>query len=172
MRTIVCSNNTVRESSHISFFCGRDRYCEVVQRPEKTRDELTGLLERPAVSPHAWETSRPLPFAWATTGSLPSVQIYRPYIVFSVQIYRPYIVFSSPMLKYEHPLCFTYFSVCGWLSELTYFRVFFPVICWSYLRTDISVTQSIGNKSYSLSCETTLLVLSCDHIESKFIVTS
>ena len=42
----------------------------------------------------------------------------------------------------------TYFSVCGWLSELTHFG-FFPVNCWSYLRTEISVTLSLGNKLYS-----------------------
>ena len=40
------------------------------------------------------------------------------------------------------------FSVYGWLSELTYFHSF-PAICWSSLRTEISVTLSIGNKLYS-----------------------
>ena len=40
------------------------------------------------------------------------------------------------------------FSVYGWLSELTYFQCF-PVICWSYLQTEVSVTLSIGNKQYS-----------------------
>ena len=40
------------------------------------------------------------------------------------------------------------FSVYGWLSELTYFR-FFPVICWSYLRTEISISLSMGNRLYS-----------------------
>ena len=39
MATIVCRRNTVRESSHISFFCGRDPFCEVVQRPENTHEE-------------------------------------------------------------------------------------------------------------------------------------
>ena len=43
----MCSSNTVRESSHISFFCGGDPYCEIVQRPENTHGELTGLLEWP-----------------------------------------------------------------------------------------------------------------------------
>ena len=70
------------------------------------------------------------------------------------------------------------FSFYCWLSELTYFRFFFLVICWSYLRREISVILSTGNKLhsrhlplfFSLSCETTLLMLSCDHIESaKFI---
>ena len=45
---IVCSSNTVRHSSHISFFCGGDPYCTVVQRPENTHEELKGLFERPA----------------------------------------------------------------------------------------------------------------------------
>ena len=36
------------------------------------------------------------------------------------------------------------FSVYDWLSELTFFS-FFPVICWSYLRTEIST----GNKLHS-----------------------
>ena len=41
------------------------------------------------------------------------------------------------------------FSVYGRLSELTYFRFFFSVICWSYLRKEISVPLSIGDKLYS-----------------------
>ena len=44
---IVCKSNTVRQSSNISFFCSGDPYCEVVQRPEGTHVEQTGLLERP-----------------------------------------------------------------------------------------------------------------------------
>ena len=48
--TFVWSRNTVRECSHISFFCGGDHFCEVVRRPENTHKgvELTGLPERPA----------------------------------------------------------------------------------------------------------------------------
>ena len=45
MATIVCSRNTVRESSHVFFFFGEDPYWEVVQRPENTHGELTGLLQ-------------------------------------------------------------------------------------------------------------------------------
>ena len=45
---------------------------------------------------------------------------------------------SSPM----------YFSVYSRLSEFTYFRGF-PVICWSSLRTEISVSISIGDELYS-----------------------
>ena len=153
----MCSKNTVRESSHISFFCGGDPFCEVVRRPENTHEKLTGLLEWPAcfslrlsshwISPFTWETSGSLPFVWATTGSLPSVQNYRSYIVFQVPWTR----------------LFAHLFFCLWL-----------VIGTNILpRTEISVTLSIGNELYSLSCETTLLMLSCDHIESaKFIVTS
>ena len=60
--------------------------------------------------------------------------------------------------------------------ELTFVRFFFPVICWSYLWTKISVTLSIGNKLYFPPCSfifVTLLMLSWDRIESpKFIVAS
>ena len=45
MAMIVCCSNTVRESSHISSFCGGDPYSKVVQWPEYTYEELTGLLE-------------------------------------------------------------------------------------------------------------------------------
>ena len=43
--TIVCSRNTVSESSHISFFCGGNPFCKVVWQPENTHGKLTGLLE-------------------------------------------------------------------------------------------------------------------------------
>ena len=104
---------------------------------ERTGGSWQVCLSDQRVSHFAWETRGSLLLAWETSRYLPSVQNY-----------RPYIVFSSPMRKYEHPLRPTYFSVYGWLSELTYFRVFFSLICWSYLRTEISVTLSIGNKLY------------------------
>ena len=63
--TFVWSRNTLRESSFISFFCGVDHFCEVVRRPENT---YRGANR----------------FAWVTRWSLPSVQNYRPYIVFQV----------------------------------------------------------------------------------------
>ena len=34
--TIICHRNTVRESSHISFFCDWDPFCEVVRQPKNT----------------------------------------------------------------------------------------------------------------------------------------
>ena len=107
--TFVWSWNTVRESSHISFFWGRGLFCEVEQRPENTHRGAdmcawvtSGFfplhLRDQRISPIAWETSGSLLFVSVTSGSMPSVQNY-----------RPYIVFSSPMRKYEHPLRLTYF---------------------------------------------------------------
>ena len=93
----VWSRNTIRVRSHIYFFCGGDPLCALERRPENTDGMFVCLtcgsfpsLERPAdISP----------FAWVTTGSLPSVQNYR------------HIVFSSPMRIYKYPLRLTYFSV-------------------------------------------------------------
>ena len=160
----MCNRNTVRGSSHISFFCGGVPFCEVVRRPENTHEELTGLLKWPTGLSLAWDTSGPLPLAWAISGSLPSVQIYRPYIVFFK---------SHAEVWTSSSYFFSRIFFCFWLVFETYIIPFFPVICWSYLRREISVTLSIGNKSYSLSCETTLLMLSWNCIESaKFIVAS
>ena len=144
---------SVTENTH----GGADRSAWVTSgSPLRLRDQQN--------SSFAWETSGSPPFAWATSGSLPSVLNY-----------RPYIVFSSPMQKYEHPLRFTFFLFMASYWDL-HTLVFFPVICWSYLRTEISVTLSSGNGFFtillyfSLSCENTLLMLSCNCIEStKFI---
>ena len=53
--TFMWSGNKVRESSHISFFCVRDPFFEVVRRPENTH----GRADRSA---------------WVTSGSLPSLE--------------------------------------------------------------------------------------------------
>ena len=145
----------------MSFFFGEDPFCEVERQPENTRG--ADRSDKP-LSPFAWETSIPLLFAWATSGSLHSVQNY-----------RPCIVFSSPMRKYEQHLRFTYFSVYGWSSELTYFlffRKFVDLICE---RKYLSF-YPLKNKLYSLPSSFiffSLFMLSCDCIESlKFIVAS
>ena len=122
--TIVCSRNTVWQSPHISFFCGGDPFYEVVQRPENTREELTGLLGWPVVLSTSLERLADLCLQYKITD--------------------PILSFKS----HEHACSPAYFSVYGWLSELTCF-FYFPVICWSYLRTEISITLSIGNKLYS-----------------------
>ena len=157
----MCSWSTVWESSYIPLFCGRDTFHEVVRRPENTHEELTGLVEWPArLSLHLRDQRISL-FRIATSRSLPQSK------------------FTDLILSFLVPcgsmnILFTHVFFCSWLVIGTYILPgFFPVICWSYLRTEISVTQSIGNKSYSLSCETTLLMLSCDRIEpAKFIVES
>ena len=76
-------------------------------------------------------------FVCVTNWPLPSVQNYGPYIVFTstTGIYDPA---SSP----AH-----FLFMAGYRNLHT--SVFFPVICWSYLRTEISITLSIGNELYS-----------------------
>ena len=143
MGMIVSSRNTVRESSHKSIFCGGDPFCEVVQWPENTHRELTGLLEWPAG------------------------------LCLQSKNHRPYIVFQVP---WTCLVTYVFFLFMASYQNL-HTSGFFPVICWSYLWTEISVILSTGNKLhsrphhlFSLSCETTLLMLSCNHIDfAKFI---
>ena len=113
----MCSRNTVRYSSHTSFFCGGDTFCEVVRRQENTHEELTGLLE--------WPAGLCLPSKFTD-------------LIFSFQVQcgNMNILFASRIF-------------CLWPVIGTWILPFFPVICWSYLRTEISVTLSIGNKLYS-----------------------
>ena len=159
----VWSRNTVRESLHISFFCGGDPFCEVVQQPENTHREADSLLEWPVdLSYLAWATSRSPLLTWVSSGFLLSVQNYRPYIVFQVPCKNMNILFTSRI--------FCLSLVIGTLHT----SCFFPEICWFYLQTEISVILSTGNKlPFSLSFKTTLLMLSCDCIQSvEFIIAS
>ena len=133
----MCSRNTVRESSHLSFFSAEDPFCDVVRRPENTPEELTGLLEWPPGLSLRLRDQRTSPLRIATRGSL-CLQSKITDLIFSLKSQAEIWTSSLPHV----------FSVYGWLSELTYFR-FFPVICWSYLRAEIPVTLSIGNKLYS-----------------------
>ena len=74
--TIVCSRNTARKRSHISFFYSSDTFCEVVRRPGNSHEELTGLFF------HRLRDQLNSSFVWAT----PSVQNYRPYILFKFHV--------------------------------------------------------------------------------------
>ena len=113
------SRNTVRESSHISFFCGRDNFCEIERRPKNT--------QRVADT-----------FAEITCESLLQSKIT--YLMLS---FKSHAEIWTWLLAHI-------FSVYGWVSEFTYICCcFFRVICWSYLRTEISVILSTGNKLYS-----------------------
>ena len=115
----MCSRNTVKESSHISFFFGRDLFRAVGQRPKNTHGELTSLLEWPAGLSSPLERPADPHFPWAHNKSLPSVQHY-----------RPYIVFSSPTRKYEHPLRLTYFLFMAGYRNL-HTSVFFGNLIFS-----------------------------------------
>ena len=150
--TIMWRRNIVRESFCIYIFFGGDPFYEVVL----TVGEHTRGADR-----FSWVTSWSFTFAWVASRCLPSVQNH-----------RSYIVFSGLMRKYEHPLHLTHLFMASYRNLHT--SGFFPISCWSYLRTKISVILSRDNKLYfSLSCEPTMLMLSCDCIGSdKFIVTS
>ena len=80
-------------------------------------------------------------YAWVTSGSLPSVKNYRPYIVSSFFFFCPKRICKYPL----HTRIFLFMS--GYRNLYT--SVFFSAINWSNLRTEISVTLSLGNKLYS-----------------------
>ena len=118
--TFVWIRNTVRESSHISSFCGSRR---------THTEELTGLLEWPADFPFR------LSDQWISAFNPKLQMLY---------------CFSSPMRKYKHPLCLTYFLFVVSFRNL-HISFFFPVICWSSMRTEISVILSTSNKLHFFS---------------------
>ena len=106
-------------SSHIPFFCGGDPLCVFARRPENAHGELTGLLE--------WLAGLPLS---------PKLQTL--------------YCFPIPTRKYEHASSPTYFLfMAGYRNLHTSVFVFCLVNCWSYLRTEISITLSTSNKSHS-----------------------
>ena len=135
----MCHRNTVRKSSHISFFCGGDPFCKVVRKPENTHGELTGLLE--------WPAGPSIPSLEIPADLSPSFQ--RPVdLCFQSKITDLILSLQVPCgyINIFFALVFFYF-MAGYRNLHT--SVFFPVICWSYQWTEISVTLSIGNQLYS-----------------------
>ena len=136
------TRNTVRESSHISFFCGGDPLRELERQPENTHGEADK-------------------FPWLTNGSLPQSKI------------TDLILSLNSHAEIWTCLFAHVFSVYGWLSELTYFRFFSGNLLILSENGNMSLYPQAINYNplyFSLSCETTLLMLSCDRIESaKFI---
>ena len=114
---IVCSRRlfTVRHTLQISFFTGGNSFCEVTRRPENTQRELTGMLE--------WLACLCLRLRDQRTSLLclshQRISAFSPKLKSEYSVFESYAdiwISSSP----------TYFSVYGWLSELTYSRYFFP----------------------------------------------
>ena len=127
----VWSRNTVRESLHISFFCGRDPFWEVAWWLENTH----GGADR-----SAWVISRSLPSLEREVDlslCLGDQQIS----AFSPKLQTLYCL-SSPMNMPLRPCIFLFMA--GYQNLHT--SIFFPVICWSYLQMEISVILSTGNK--------------------------
>ena len=92
--TFVWSRNKVRESSHISFFCGEVPFCEVVRRPENTY----GGADR---------------FAWVTNGSL--LQSKFTNLILSFKCYEEIWTSSSPHV-------FSVYGWLSELAYLFFFR--------------------------------------------------
>ena len=147
----VWSRNTVRESSHISFFCGGDPFREVVRRPENTH----GRADR-----FAWVTSRPPPSLEWSSG-----------LCFQSKIQTLYCL-SSPRNTPLRLCIFLFMAGYRNLHTSVFFRSFVDLICErKYLPLYPQALNYILAiiVYFSLSCETTLL-LSGDRIESaKFI---
>ena len=97
----MCSRNTVRESSHTSFFCGGDPFCDVVRRPDNTHHMF------------AWVTRRSLPSLERRADLFPSFK--RPaHVCFSQKLETLYSLLS-PMRIYEYPLRHSIFLLmCGY----------------------------------------------------------
>ena len=136
-----------------------DPFCEVVRWLENIHEELTGLLQWPADLSSSLEW--PADF----------------FLHYSPKLQSLYCLFKSHAEVWTSSLLHIFF--CLWLVIRTYILLvfwFFLLICWSHLQMEISVTLSIGNKSYSSLSSfifSTLLMLSCYCIEStKFIVAS
>ena len=127
----------------MSFFCGGDPFCEVERWPENIL-KLKGPLEQAAG----------LFLQSKFTDLILSFQV--PWGIMNILFALRIFLFVG---GYQNLLLF-----------------FFLVICWSYQWMEISVTLSIGDKLYSLPSYfifSTLLMLSCDRIESpKLIVAS
>ena len=146
----MCSRNTIRESSHISFFCCGDPFCEEVRRLENTHRRLTGLLEWPAGFSLRLRDQRISPPRLSDQ----KISAFRPKLQTLYCLSSPtYFLF---MAGYRNVHTSLFSSNLLILSAM-----------WN------SVILSTSNKLFSLSCETTLLMLSCDCIEyAEFIVAS
>ena len=146
---VLCSGNTVRVSSHWSFFCGGYHFYEVVRWPENPDELLIGLFEWPAGLSLCLrdQQSSPLRLSdhWISS--------------FSPNLQTLYCLFKSHAEVWTSSLP-RIFYVYGWLSELTYYFLF-SVICWSYLRTEISVILSKAI-NYILAI-TVYISLSCEN---------
>ena len=156
------SRKIVRESLHIylSFVAGT--LCGI--RATARGHTWHVCLSDPQVSPFAWETNKHLAFAWATSGflsfawatsgSLPfawATSRSLPFTwvtsrsAFSPKLQTLYCLFKSHA---EVQTSSSLHILAGyWNLHTSIF--FFPVICWSYLWTEISVILSTGNKLYS-----------------------
>ena len=139
------SRNTIRESSHISFFCGKDPLCVLEWWPENIHDM----------------------FARVTSRSLPSLE--RPEdLSFSPKLQTLYCLFKSHVQVWTFSSLHIFF--CLWLVIRTY--IIRWSYLWTETSVTLSIGNKLYSLPSSFIFFT-LLMLSCDCIESpKFIITS
>ena len=168
------SRNTVSEISYISFFWDRDHILwSSATAGEHTRGSWQVCLSDQRVSLLRLRVQQISPLRLSDQRVSPFRLSDQRISAFGPKLQTLYCLSNILSRKYEHPLRLTYFLFMVGNRSL-HTSVFFPVYFCFYLRTEMSVILSTSNKlHFSLSCETTLLMLSCDHIESvKFIVAS
>ena len=109
--------------------CAGDPFREVVRRPENTHEELTGPLEWPVGLSLCLRDQQTSPVRLSDQ----RISTFCPHLILSFQVpcRSMNILFASRV----------YLFVGG--NRNLHTSVIFPVICWSYLRTEISVTLSI-----------------------------
>ena len=129
--------NWQRVCAYLSSVVG-DPFFKVVLRPENSHEELPGLLEWPACLSLRLRDQRtsPLRFELPVNLCLQS-KITNLILSFQVPCGSMNILFASRIFLF----------MAGYRN--LHASGFFPLICWSYLRKEISVTLSIGNKLYS-----------------------
>ena len=144
--TIVCSRNIVRESSHISFFCGRDPFCEVVWCPENTHGEPTSLLEWPVGLYHQSKI----------TDLILSFQVPCGYmnILFTHILFCLWLVIGTYILPvFFLEICWSYLRIEKSVTlsignklyschHLLYFSFLWKPLCWCYLASALTLLSS------------------------------
>ena len=156
----MCSSNTVRESSHISFVCGGNPFYEGMHRPVYTHEELAGLLEQPLSL--SLRLRDQLDHSLSHSDQQTSAFSPKLQTLFSL---------SNPNRNFEHPLCLTYFlfmagyrnlhtsvysgnflilsangNICHSLHRQ--WIIFFGILlscdplCWCYLATELDLLSS------------------------------
>ena len=120
------------------FILRRRRLCEVRMKCERVRAYLSSVGPFVCIRVTAGEHTRG---SWQVCLDDQRVSPFSPKL-------QTLYYLSTPTRKYEHASLPTYFLFMAGYGNL-HTSGFIPVICWSSLRTEISVTLSTGNDLHS-----------------------